>query len=107
MAQVLPGHREPFTNFHGRIEELKKHHETRNEEILALLKGERLTAYEAASRMSWDIKCDNWEEFPLPQKWFASGEALAHLRYLQGCGRVQRELTDGKFFFSIRHCFQD
>ena len=102
VAQVLPGHREPFTNLRRRIDELKEHHETRNEEILALLKGEKLTAYETAARMSWDNRCESWEAFPLPQQWFASGEALAHLRYLQGLGRVQREMIDGKFRFTRR-----
>jgi hypothetical protein len=49
-----------------------------------------LSAYEVASRMTWDIKCDSWEAFPLAQKWFATGEAIAHLRYLLEKGRIER-----------------
>jgi hypothetical protein len=49
-----------------------------------------LSAYEVASRMTWDIKCDSWEEFPLAQKWFATGEAISHLRYLKEKGLIER-----------------
>jgi hypothetical protein len=52
--------------------------------------------------MTWDIDCDRWEEFPLPQQWFAGGEALAHLQYLQGIGRAKRELQNGKALFSLK-----
>ena len=41
--------------------------------------------------MTWDIKADSWEAFPLNQKWFATGEALAHLEYLMEAGQVARE----------------
>jgi hypothetical protein len=40
--------------------------------------------------MTWDIKCDSWEAFPLAQKWFATGEAISHLRYLKEKGRIER-----------------
>jgi glyoxylase-like metal-dependent hydrolase (beta-lactamase superfamily II) len=102
VAHVLPGHRELFTHHRRRIEELKKHHEIRNEEILSILRRGKQTAYKVASQMTWDIDCERWEEFPLPQQWFAGGEALAHLQYLQGTGRVKRELQNGKALFSLK-----
>ena len=101
VAYVLPGHREPFPHFRKRIDELKLHHDIRNNEILTILREGRKTAYEAASRMTWDIDCKQWKDFPLPQKWFAAGEALAHLQYLQGRGMIKRELRDETAFFSI------
>ena len=42
-----------------------------------------MSAYEVASKMSWDINCDSWEEFPMAQKWFATGEAISHVRLLE------------------------
>jgi len=102
VTQVLPGHRQLFTHHRRRIEELKKHHEIRNEEILSILKKGKQTAYKVASQMTWDISCERWEEFPLPQQWFAGGEALAHLQYLQGTGRAKRELQNGKALFSLK-----
>lgn len=102
ISQVFPGHRQVFTHHRQRITELKKHHGTRNEEIISILKKGRRTAYDVAARMTWDIDCDRWEDFPLPQRWFAGGEALAHLQYLQGKGRVKKELQSGKALFSLR-----
>jgi hypothetical protein len=71
-----------------------------NEALSILGKGEQ-SAYQVASQMTWDIDCEVWEDFPLPQKWFAAGEALAHLQYLQGQGQVKRELREGKAWFSL------
>ena len=41
--------------------------------------------------MTWDLDCDSWEEFPRAQKWFATGEAIAHLRYLERKGLIFRK----------------
>ena len=98
---VLPGHRNLLHHHRQRIAELKKHHEGRAEEVLSILEKGKQSAYQVASQMTWDIDCDVWEDFPLPQKWFAAGEALAHLQYLQGQGRVERELREEKAWFSL------
>lgn len=45
--------------------------------------------------MTWDIRCRGWEDFPTPQKWFAVGEALAHLEYLMDRGQVGRPVGRG------------
>jgi glyoxylase-like metal-dependent hydrolase (beta-lactamase superfamily II) len=98
---VLPGHRTPFQNHRRRIAELKEHHEIRTEEVASILRRGSRTAYQVASEMTWDIDCATWEDFPLPQKWFAGGEAMAHLKFLQGLGRVIREQKDGRYFFRL------
>ena len=90
---VLPGHRRIFSDCRARIEELKSHHEARVQEVLAILEDGGHTAYEVASRMTWDIVCDSWDLFPVAQKWFAVGEAIAHIKYLVGMGRVHGEKT--------------
>jgi glyoxylase-like metal-dependent hydrolase (beta-lactamase superfamily II) len=87
---ALPGHRRLILDHRSRIAELKDHHARRCDEILRIIRKGGLTAYEVASRMTWDIRCDNWEEFPLAQKWFAAGEAISHLRYLMEKGRIAR-----------------
>ncbi len=98
---VLPGHRGPFLNHRQRIQELKTHHEVRAQEVISILKKGEQTAYQVAAQMTWDIDCARWEDFPLPQQWFAGGEALAHLQYLQGKGKVKRRDVEGKAFFSL------
>jgi hypothetical protein len=51
--------------------------------------------------MTWDIVCDSWDQFPLSQKWFAMGEALAHLKYLEETRAVTRRTVEGKVIYSV------
>ncbi len=93
--RVYPGHRSVLENCRGRIKELLQHHRQRAEEILYILEKEKKTAYQVAAEMSWDIVSENWEMFPLNQKWFAMGEAIAHLRYLEVQGLLENCLRQG------------
>lgn len=86
---VLPGHRKPLTDLKGRIGELKHHHQVRTEEVLNILKSGDLNAFQIASHMTWDMSYETIEEFPIFSQWFAFSEALAHLQYLEGLGRVR------------------
>ena len=88
---VLPGHRRLFKEHRSRIDELKLHHEKRAGEILDILKKGPGSAYEVASGMTWDIKFDSWDDFPVAQKWFATGEAISHLRFLAEKQLVTKE----------------
>ena len=97
----LPGHRSIIQDFSKRIAELIEHpRERANEVIDILVKSGGRNGYETAAQMSWDIRAKSWEDFPIMQRWFATGEALAHLRYLEGKGLVQRELLDGHNVYS-------
>jgi len=70
---VLPGHRKPFKNCKERIQELKLHHRKRAKEVLSILGKGSQDAFQVASQMSWDLTYDSWDQFPVPQKWFATG----------------------------------
>jgi len=87
---TLPGHRRLIIDHRSRIAELKEHHYKRCHEILRIIGNGSQSAYEIASRMTWDIRCESWAEFPLAQKWFATGEAISHLRYLKEMGKIER-----------------
>jgi hypothetical protein len=50
--------------------------------------------------MTWDIDCESWADFPIAQKWFATGEAIAHLRYLESEGRIKRNTESEIVTFS-------
>ena len=89
---VLPGHRSIFTDLRGRIRELNVHHDKRVEEVLSILSKGPRTAYQVASAMTWDIVCDSFDAFPLAQKWFATGEAIAHIKYLGTLGKITGEI---------------
>ncbi|MFH1382542.1 MAG: MBL fold metallo-hydrolase [Chloroflexota bacterium] len=87
---VLPGHRRRFKDCQKRIRELKKHHEKRANEVLSILDKGSLDGYHVASRMTWDMSYETWDEFPAHQKWFAFGEAISHLKYLENKGKVKK-----------------
>ncbi len=88
---VLPGHRSMVEDCRARIKQLKEHHEHRNNEILAALRGSSkpLSAYQVAARISWNINKPYWVQYPVSQKWFATGETVAHLCYLRNKGEVK------------------
>jgi glyoxylase-like metal-dependent hydrolase (beta-lactamase superfamily II) len=98
---VLPGHRKPFEDCGGRIEELKEHHRQRLEEVVGILTGWSATAYQVASKMTWDIIAKSWEDFPVVQKWFAVSEAAAHLYHLERRGKIDAEERDGRVLYSV------
>ncbi len=88
---VLPGHRKIFSDLRHRIEEIKYHHETRLKEVLNIVDTHPgLCAFEIASYMKWDINYKTWDEFPITQKWFATGEAQAHLKYLCKIRKIKK-----------------
>jgi len=101
IALVLPGHRNPIPDPRRRIAELTAHHEARLAEVAAILARGPQTAYQVASRMRWSISYSRWEEFPAPQQWFATGEALAHLLHLERKGEITRGWRDGMAAFSL------
>jgi glyoxylase-like metal-dependent hydrolase (beta-lactamase superfamily II) len=96
---VLPGHRRLITDHKKRITELKDHHVRRLQEVLSILADDPQTAFQVASRMTWDLNCDSWTDFPPQQKWFATGEAIAHLRCLQRKELIQRKYRNGTISF--------
>jgi glyoxylase-like metal-dependent hydrolase (beta-lactamase superfamily II) len=96
----LPGHRSLIEDFDRRIAELIEHHHVRANEILSILEKGRLNAYDTASQMSWDIRAKSWADFPIVQRWFATGEAIAHLRYLECKGLIERHAEDGQILYS-------
>ncbi|MCL2336746.1 MAG: MBL fold metallo-hydrolase [Firmicutes bacterium] len=82
---TLPGHRRLIHDVRKRIDQLKQHHQERIDEIMTVVRrGSAANAYQIASQVKWDINCKSWDDFPLAQKWFATGEVVAHLRYVQG-----------------------
>jgi glyoxylase-like metal-dependent hydrolase (beta-lactamase superfamily II) len=99
VTHVLPGHRRLFNGFQKRIQELTDHHHTRLKEVSSILNSGPMSAYDVASRMRWDIRCNSWSDFPVAQKWFATGEALSHLRYLELQQQIGRLSQNGQTLY--------
>jgi len=92
---TLPGHRRLIRDHKARIKELKHHHADRLTEVLSILNRGGMNAFQVASQMTWDIDSESWDQFPVAQKWFATGEAISHLRYLEEEGKLARQ-SNGK-----------
>lgn len=99
---VLPGHRNIFTSCKERIKELRNHHKRRLDEIFLILEKDAKDAHQVASQMNWDItyEYDSFDLFPVLQKWFATGEAIAHLKYLEEKGMITKEMLGNKIIYS-------
>ena len=94
---LLPAHREETGDLRQRTDELLAHHHRRLEDTLRTVQDKPgSTAYEIAGTMRWQIRCRSWEDFPLAQKFFAVGEALAHLDWLEKQGLLRRESQGGQ-----------
>ena len=51
--------------------------------------------------MSWDINYESWDFFPVAQKWFGIGEAIAHLKYLEEEKTIKKEIKDNIILFRL------
>ena len=102
VRRPLPGHRKPG-DMKARVEQLLAHHARRLEEAYqAVARHPGAAAYELAGYMTWKIRANSWEDFPLSQKWFAVGECMSHLTHLMAQGRIRQEVQDGRnAYFAI------
>jgi len=80
VKKVYPAHGDPFDDVGKRVEEIKKHHEERLDEIVNIIKikGEA-NGFEIATSISWYKK---WEDLSVFDKQLAMGETLAHIKYM-------------------------
>ena len=83
---VLPSHDWPFRGMHERLDHMIEHHDERLDATLDACI-EPATAVDVLNKL-FTRKLDNHQIF------FAVGEALAHVHYLMGQGRVAREMGD-------------
>jgi glyoxylase-like metal-dependent hydrolase (beta-lactamase superfamily II) len=99
---LLTGHRKLVSNHCRRIDELTAHHHVRLDEVREILRSGEHTASGSAAKMRWDLTIVDWEKFPDRQKWFASGEAMAHLEHLVYLGEAERVDRDGFLSYSLK-----
>jgi len=101
IALVLPGHRRIMGDHRKRIRELEEHHRSRLNEVVAALRDGAKTAFQVTPYLTWDIEFQSWAQFPAQQKWFAFGETLAHLKYLEAEGTIQSNIEGDQTVYSI------
>ncbi len=97
---AYPGHRDPIQRPAERAKEIILHHRKRLDEILSILRNLKMTTgYDVARRVRWRSRYPRWEEYPAPEKFFAMGEALAHLRRLELEGLAERVEKKGVLYW--------
>ncbi len=102
LTQVFSSHRQLPIDHLQRIEEIEEHHAHRlGEAIDILTKNGRSTVRDVTRRLHWDIRARDWNDFPKSQKWFAAGEAHAHLVHLTKLGKVKQSKEDGVLWYEI------
>ena len=89
-ALVLPSHGLPFRGIAARVAELRAHHAARLAELAEALEeaGRALSAGELVPVLFR-------RPLDLQQRFFATGEAIAHLNHLWHGGRASRRVGDG------------
>jgi len=93
---ALPAHRKSGVSLKKRIDELIQHHKNRLQEVINIIRSSPgISGYDIAARMRWSIRAKNWAAFPAAQKWFAVGEASAHLNYLAAEGKIHCDDSGG------------
>ncbi|MGO1371945.1 MAG: MBL fold metallo-hydrolase [Senegalia sp. (in: firmicutes)] len=102
IEHLFTAHRKSVDDHKKRIEELIQHHKDRLNEILTILSFDGLSVRDVASKMTWSIRAKDWDDFPRPQKWFATGEAMAHLEHLYASGKIEKEIKDGTLYFRLK-----
>jgi glyoxylase-like metal-dependent hydrolase (beta-lactamase superfamily II) len=85
-TEVLPGHEFRFFDHGVRVEQLRRHHSARLDELESVLRlCGTATTWDLARQLQWARPWDDLE----PRQWsFALGETLSHLRYLRTTQRV-------------------
>jgi len=95
---VLPGHDQPFTQMKPRIDEIIRHHEQRNREILTAMGEEPATAYRVAREIPWGDN-SRWLDLPDFHKRMAVFETLSHLEMMAADSVITRLPGKGIIYY--------
>jgi glyoxylase-like metal-dependent hydrolase (beta-lactamase superfamily II) len=92
-AQVFPAHGRPFNDAAGRAEYLQSHHRRRKDQMLEIVDGRELTA--------WEVALEVWgERRHVYEKRLALQEGLAHLQSLALEGKLEKRVTTERVTWS-------
>lgn len=104
IKHLYSSHRDLLKDVNGRIDQLVDHHDKRLQEAYNALKEGSSTVRDVTIKMKWDIRAKSWDEFPSSQKWFAVGEAHAHLERLRYLGKIDYEKSEeGILLYKIKN----
>jgi len=88
-----PGHRDEVRDVARRAAEIEAHHEERLRQVLAIISASPATLYDVARRLRWRTRAAAWADMSPYERYFAVGEALAHLMRLVRVGLAEEVVT--------------
>ncbi|WEK55314.1 MAG: MBL fold metallo-hydrolase [Candidatus Cohnella colombiensis] len=91
VSTAYPGHRDPFTSFQSRIEQLLEHHEQRLVKMIELMGDDTVTAFELCERLFSNRLGSNAHQLR-----FALAETIAHLIELEQRKLIVREQANDR-----------
>jgi glyoxylase-like metal-dependent hydrolase (beta-lactamase superfamily II) len=96
---VLPSHGMPFRGIPLRTAQLRAHHAARLDELVTAVRSAAPAGLSAAALLPTLFR----RELDVQQRFFAMGEAIAHLNHLWHAGRLERRVAaDGVLLFAHR-----
>lgn len=104
VEHLFSAHRNLVPDMRERIRELLEHHRRRLDEVLDLLSAKQkpMNVCQVAEGMRWDYAGGDFKRFAITQKWFATGEAFAHLEHLYAEKTIYRKEEQGTFYYFIK-----
>lgn len=99
---LFTSHRNIVRDHKKRINELLSHHDNRLNEIMEIINDGKRSVRDIAAKMHWSLRYDSWRDFPSPQKWFASGEAMSHLEHLVSTNRAEKTEEKGILYYQAK-----
>jgi glyoxylase-like metal-dependent hydrolase (beta-lactamase superfamily II) len=93
VTEAYPGHRDPFSSFAERCQEIIAHHHDRLERLVAMIDEPR-SAYELCLKFFGN-------KLSIHQLRFAMAETLAHLAYLREAGRLVEVLRGNVVYYRL------
>ena len=100
---ILPGHGNPFKGLQSRIEEITRHHEQRNSEILEVIGAEPKTAYQVANEITWmpELGGVSWRDLAPGDRSMAVSETMSHLESMRFRGKLDKVNKGGIIYYRI------
>jgi len=95
---TLPGHDRPFAPLVPRIDEIIRHHEHRNEEIMIVIGQKTKNPYQIAQKISWGDH-NKWGDLPAFHQRMAVFETLAHLEMMAAENRLDKLPRGGIIYY--------
>ena len=103
VSLVLPAHEKIFNDLQSRVDEIIRHHQHRNSEILEALKTEPKTAYQISAKITWmpELGGVRFQDLHPMERRMAVLETLAHLEAMTVEGKLDKFHRNSIIYYQL------